>query len=709
MCAKLALLWHMHQPCYRDPLTGRYVMPWVFLHAAKDYKEMLSLALESGARVTFNFVPVLLDQLEDYGDPAVADDFLELMRRDPDALGDEERSRLAGQLSMLHEKNQAARYKRLHDLLARLNAPHRTGEGVAPWFSRGDWLDFQVLYLLAWTGELTREQSELMRGLAARGAHFTQEEKLALLDELHALCRDTAAAFREAEAAGHIEISSSPYCHPILPLLMDVESARAAVPDIPLPEVAKGVFGADASRQVGEAVARHEEVFGGKPRGFWPSEGSVSDEALQLLASNGVRWAGTDEDILAASLGRALGGGERRALYTPHRFECEGGPINLFFRDKALSDLIGFVYSSWPEHEAAVDFVGRLRSIVRAHGPDSVITVILDGENAWEHYAENGAPFLRELYRAVAGCGEVEFATFSEIVDSEAARPTLGHVRPGSWIYGSFTTWIGHPEKNAAWEALALARARLNEVSGGLDAEAARRAWSHLRVAEGSDWFWWLGDDHYTPLAGRFDELFRANLTAVYRAIGEEVPGRLRIPIKRVGRRGVVAPPQDYIFPKVNGITGSFFEYHDAGRFDLGYDAGSMHRTDRVFEELLYGTDGDRLYLCVKGDRLDAALHDGEELVVLAGGDEREVLRLRAGQDEVPGECSGECPGEPCGIWRSVAEIALPLAGIERDEGGRVAVAFKLLCGAELIERAPMFHMAELIAEPDHGTSGWSV
>lgn len=698
MALRLALLWHMHQPCYHDPSTGRFEMPWVFLHAAKDYCEMLNLALEGGARVTFNFVPILLDQLHDYKSASVADSFVQLAVKDPEHLSGEEKVALATQLSMLHLENQAKRFARLYDLVTRMGRRHRAGDSATPSFTRQEWIDLTALYLLAWTGETIRAKSPFMSELAHRGENFSQDEKLKLIDELCELSGSTDSYFKSAAKDGKIEVSATPYCHPILPLLLDVRTAREAVPDITLPRIDHAVFAGDAARQVREAVARHAESFGSPPNGFWPSEGSVSREALGLLAANAVKWAATDEDILAASLGKSLSGSGRADLYKPWRYSTEHGDIKVFFRDKALSDLIGFVYSTWPAKAAANDFVGRLRQIGAAHGPDAIITVALDGENAWEHYAENGAPFLRELYAAL-GASDIKLATFSDLLDEQA--PTLPRIQAGSWIYGSFTTWCGHPEKNRAWELLAETRKRVGEKESSLGAAQREKVWKHLRIAEGSDWFWWLGDDHYTPLAGRFDQLFRSRLMAIYREMGEAEPASLRLPIKRIGRRGLVVAPRNVISPKIDGAAGSFFKWFESGVFDLAFDAGSMHRTDAAFSTLHFGGDRNNLYLCLKSPALLANLSSGCVLEVLEGPNAKVVLKLGV-------EICEHSAGVAAAMGDAV-EISLPLSILSRDGENRVNIAFRLARDGEEVERAPMVHMAEFVPEVERNLGGWSV
>ncbi|MBE0617332.1 MAG: glycoside hydrolase, partial [Proteobacteria bacterium] len=518
MAASVAFLWHMHQPYYRNPVGGEYRMPWTFLHAAKDYYDMLRLAVDGDARVTFNLVPSLMDQLEDYAREGVADTFLDPLRVHPSDLGVEAREDLLPRLLFAHLGNQISplpRYAELHDKVRALGAAAARG------LSLQDLLDLEVLFLLAWTGEVVRAEEPQVRSLLAKGREFSQADKAVLLGVLHRLAGRTLDAYREAQDTGAIEISTTPYYHPILPLLLDMESARMALPQVTLPVIQRG-FGEDAARHVRDAVTRYRGAFGRPPLGFWPSEGSVSAAALGLLADEGVDWAASDEDVLAASLGISLSGVARAELYRPHVFRSAGGAeIAVFFRDKTLADLVGFTYATWDTELAVRDFAGRLGELARGSARGGTISVILDGENAWEFYRENGAPFLRALYREIAAHPDLHFRTFSECRDGGRLLP---RVHAGSWIYGSFSTWIGHPEKNRAWELLERTRCRLEDEEGRLGTEQRELAWREIRIAEGSDWFWWLGDDHYTPLAGEFDQLFRLHLLNVYQIAGLEPP-----------------------------------------------------------------------------------------------------------------------------------------------------------------------------------------
>jgi alpha-amylase/alpha-mannosidase (GH57 family) len=691
----------MHQPYYRNPVGGEYLMPWTFLHAAKDYYDMLALAVGAEARVTFNLVPSLLDQLEDYGNPEVRDTFLDPVRADPADLDADTRADLIPRLFFAHLGNQITplpRYLELHEKAHRRSGP--VGEGL----SAQELQDLEVLFLLAWTGEVVRAEEGTVQGLLRKGRGYTQAEKRALLAALHRLAGRTVAAFRDAQEQGAVEISTTPYYHPILPLLLDVQSARAALPQITLPVIQRG-FGDDAAFQVRSAVERYQAVFGRPPAGFWPSEGSVSAATLELLAQTGLTWAATDEDILAGSLGRTLEGVARAELYRPHAYRAaDGRELSVFFRDKVLADLIGFSYASWEAPLAVRDFVGRLGAL--AHGParDGTISVILDGENAWEFYAHNAAPFLRLLYQEIAAHPDLRFATFSE---RRGGGKPLPRVHPGSWIYGSFSTWVGHPEKNRAWELLERTRCRLVEVEQGLPPEQRDAAWGEIHIAEGSDWFWWLGDDHYSPVAGEFDQLFRLHLMNVYRLAGLEPPAELHTPIKGGARQGLLEVPVGPVAPELDGRVSSYFEWLPAGRFDLGYDAGAMHRADRRLRWLRFGFGEGKLHLCVGGERsLEELRGQGLhlEVEILAGPPLRVRFPVDGGE---PAALAGSAEGARC-AWGRVAEISVPCPALAGDVRQEVFVGLRLGRDGEVLERAPLYHLAQLPFPGDYDLESWS-
>jgi len=705
MGAAVAVLWHMHQPYYRNPIGGEYRMPWTFLHASKDYRDMLKLAEAAGARVTFNLVPSLLDQLEDYTNPDVNDTFLNALRVHPSELSLEAKAELLPKLLYSNLDRQIKRIPRYFELHEKIWYHNPWAHEV---LTNQDFLDLEVLFLLAWTGEVFRSEEKALQKLLEKGAAFSQTDKNRLLKALHKHCGLTMQSYRKAGEDGVIEISTSPYYHPILPLLIDPNSAREAMPNVSLPAI-KGNFGDDGRMHIEQAVKLHRKIFGKKPKGFWPSEGSVGTEALSLLAEAGISWTASDEDILAAAIGEHLHGHARRELYRPHEFKSrDGKKIKIFFRDKALSDLIGFSYSNWNCEDAANDFVGRLAAIAAEHGPDATISVILDGENAWECYDRNGAPFLTALYKTIDEHPDLHFSTFSEC--SGHGR-TLTHVPAGSWIYGSFSTWIGHPEKNRAWELLDKTRRKLKEKESSLSASDKNMAWKEIMIAEGSDWFWWLGDDHYSPQAGEFDQLFRLHLMNVYHILGLEPPMELHTPIKQAGRQGLLDFPSGLLSPKIDGRITSYFEWLAAGCFDLTYDSGTMKRTDMHMRRLDFGSDGDRLFLCIRGEKSLAGLAAGKlSLEVEAFGKHKILIRFPLSGAK-PSVIEGDAPTSMLAFsWGDVGEVSIPLKALKPDETGNVFVSLRLIEKNKILEKAPLYHSARLpAAAKNYYLESWTV
>ncbi len=698
---RVALLWHMHQPSYRDPLRDVQLLPMVFLHAVKDYHEMLHVLLRCpGARATFNLVPALLDQLEDVAGHAEKDLFLQTVLAPPAQVDEAERGKLLAYLFMADEKHQVLPLPRYYQLLQKKE--RMTGR-VLPGliFDDAEFLDLCVLFLLAWTGTAAREEEPLVQELLRKGAGFTQGEKEALVRRLLAKAGEVIPLYREALATGRVELSTTPYYHPILPLLFDLKNARATERDLPLPVTGNG-FAADAPLQLDRALARSTALFGGPPAGVWPAEGAVSEETLALLSSRGIAWAATDEEVLGRSLGADLSRfPERARLYRPYRLRGEGTAI--FFRDRALSDLIGFSYQRWDARAAVEHFLGQVREI-RAALPfeDGVIPVILDGENAWEHYPRNGRDFLDQLYAALAREPGVKMATLSQALASSRPAP-LERLVAGSWIGGRLSTWVGHAEKNAGWELLGTTREALEGARGRAPEADWVRAREELLAAEGSDWFWWLGDDHFSTISDRFDEIFRLHLQNVYRALGERPPTRLFEPIKRTVSVGLLSTPVAPFTPELDGKVTSWFEWAPAGFFDLLYEQGTMHRAGGVLHALRYGFDGERLHLRVDTDG-DLSQHLlGLTLVVDSVSPTPRALEVRVGPD-------GAVTTEPSSVAAAVgkvAEISIPLSLLGAVPGGDILLALEVRRGAESLERAPAFSLARLRVPADYNLESW--
>lgn len=609
---EVAILWHMHQPDYRDRRKGRAVLPWVRLHAVKDYYTMAALVDEfPDVRVTFNLVPSLLDQLDDYLTGRTPDEHL-LLSTVPAADLDEE-----SQLFLLRNffmANHDTMIRPLPRYLALLEKRGPSGElrhleGARRSFVARDFLDLQVLFNLAWFGPYFLGSDPLCRELVHKGGGFTEGEKTALLARQREIAGQVVPLLQRLAGEGRIEVSTTPYYHPILPLLIDTDCARVAMPDVTLP---RRVFRhpEDASAQVRKAIAYHERTFGSRPQGIWPSEGSVSPAVLSLLEAEGFRWTATDENILFRSIGLHLNqefyrsGMREDLLYQP--FRAESGTTAVFFRDHVLSDLVGFSYSRWDPGDAVADFVHRLKGIAAREGGRSegrVVPVILDGENAWEYYPDGGLEFIRGLYRRIGEDDDLRWTTFSGHLDRHPVTATMREIFTGSWINNDFAIWIGHREDVRAWELLAEARDALvaAEVAGTVPAARLREAWDELYMAEGSDWCWWYGDDHTSGNDDVFDELYRRHLQNLYELIGAQPPETLLQPILE-SSGGDGPPPEEVtslISPRVDGLVSSYFEWLGAAVHEVHRRGQTMQRADVPVSFFHYGISTEKLFLRV--------------------------------------------------------------------------------------------------------------
>jgi alpha-amylase/alpha-mannosidase (GH57 family) len=549
---QLVLLWHMHQPEYRDYATGEFAQPWVYLHAIKDYADMAAhLERHPEMRAVVNFVPVLADQIEDYADQfatgRIRDPLLRLLARDPATpLAEPERALAIDRcFHANHEKmvQPYPAYRGLHELFDRLE---RQGRAALDYLSDQYFYDLVTWYHLVWTGETVRRGSATVTRLMAGGIGFTADDRKALFGLLGEVVRGILPRYARLAATGRVELSTSPHCHPLAPLLIDFQSAREARPELPLP-AASGYAGGTArvASHIESALASHARRFGVPAAGVWPSEGGVSEPLLRLLASHGVRWTASGEGVLAQSLRAAgmLAADRARYLYRPYRTGTDA--IACFFRDDRLSDLIGFEYAKWHSRDAAAHFVGELEAIAAAAPPDDppLASVILDGENCWEYYPYNGYYFLDDLYDRLGRHASIRTATFADALrGEESGRPrpqpgTLPRLVAGSWVHGDFTTWIGAAEKNRAWDLLCAAKASFDLVvdGGRLAGPQREAAFRQLAACEGSDWFWWMGDYNPARSVASFDVLFRENLRRLYALLGLPAPATLDEPISHGG------------------------------------------------------------------------------------------------------------------------------------------------------------------------------
>jgi len=546
----VVLLWHMHQPDYRDALSGEYRLPWTLLHAIKDYTDMAAHLEENpAARAVVNFTPVLIEQLRELADSLAAhlrdgallpDPVLAVLADDDLPEGEAARAALMGALLRAHQVHLIDRYPRFAELARWARALLEAGR--AGYASDAFLRDLGAWYYLAWMGEtVKRGDARIARLLAYEGA-FGVAERRELLQVIAELLQGVLPRYRALRERGQVEIAISPYAHPILPLLLDFNAAREAQPDAPLPAAAAYPGGAQRVQwHLQRAVRTLQECFGGDPQGCWPSEGALSEASLDAIARHGFRWVASGGTVLHGTLhaqARAVGDAPECQAYAHPGGAPVGQPLRCVFRHDGLSDLIGFTYSRWHGDDAVANLVVELERVAeqasaRADG-ERLLLIALDGENAWEHYPFNGYYFLRGLYAALATHPRLRLCLMSEALAAPAGEATampapLGRVRAGSWVHGTLATWIGDADKNRGWDLLVDAKRAVDAALDGGRFDAAQRERILLQLAhcESSDWFWWFGDYNPAESVRDFDELFRHQVAVLYALIGQPAPAAL--------------------------------------------------------------------------------------------------------------------------------------------------------------------------------------
>jgi len=606
----IAVIWHMHQPYYKDLASGEYLLPWVRLHAIKDYYDMpLLLDDFKGIRQTFNLVPSLLMQLDDYARGEGRDLFLEVSKKPASDLTETDKGFILSNFFHANRENMITPLPRYWKLLHKRGVDFNSGSAgdVARFFSESDFRDLQFLFNLCWFDPSIQQSNPFLASMIKKGSMFSEGEKEILFETQREIISRVIPNYRRLMEEGKAELTTTPFYHPILPLLCNTDIASQALPHATLPEP-PFIHPEDAELQVERAVNFHRELFGRPPSGMWPSEGSVSEEALSIIASNGIDWVATDEEILEATTGKRVergGDGHLRNpefLYRPYRRKGDARELAILFRDHHLSDRIGFVYQHWDGTTAAKDFIERLHHIRASLGAKNrngeyMVPVILDGENCWEHYKNDGRDFLIALYEMIEEEPLLDMVTVSDHLTAHPPKAELDAIFPGSWINHNFKIWIGHEEDNRAWKYLQEAREALvtAEEGGEVSKESLKMAWEYIYIAEGSDWCWWYGDENSTEDDGDFDLLFRKNIINVYTQIGVAPPQHLNIPIMQ--DEVVSAPlsdlPPSLIYPVIDGEVTNYFEWLGAPLLKTGSSGGSMQMGGGagagVIKEVYYG------------------------------------------------------------------------------------------------------------------------
>ena len=638
---RVILLWHQHQPFYKDLVTGEYRLPWVRLHGLKDYYGMVKLLDEfPNVHQNFNLVPSLMTQIQDYAAGTAQDPFLTVAAKPAKDLTQKERQFALQYLFQANHANLIGRYPRYRELLERFREHGYSAEKAEKYFEPQHFTDLQVLSQVAWFDEFFLEDKDVAE-LIAKERNYSLDDQRFVIRRERELLGKVLPAYADAAKKGSIEISATPFYHPILPLVCDTNAGAASSPGLPLPHN-RYQHREDAREQLVRSLDLHQQVFGVRPTGVWPSEGSVSEEVLTLAHSLGIKWMATDEGVLGRSTGvffQRDGNGRLPAhlaerLYNIHRYENGDTAMHMVFRDHTISDLIGFVYSGMAPGDAAGHLLHNIKEAAKPvleQGRDAVVSVILDGENAWEYYPKSGREFLRRFYDALQREAGLEAVTVSEAIARHSNIAPLKSLVPGSWINANFNVWIGAPEDNRAWDYLHHAREFYEQNSAHASEAQRKLAFEEILIAEGSDWNWWYGPEHHSANDRDFDELYRKHLSNVYQALGATPPDYLAQPITAGEVRPAFTPQTAYIHPRVSGDKIRYFEWIGAAIFTADQRAGAMHGKQFLLDSVHAGIDGRFVY-----GRLDfaGAVPDMEfDLVVnlesWARGEERPRRALR--------------------------------------------------------------------------------
>ena len=602
---RLVFLWHMHQPYYRDANTGRYLMPWVRLHALKGYYD-IPLAMEKfGVKGVINVVPSLIEQLVDYTENNVTDPWLEHSLMDPKDMKSEEKAFVIRNFFMLNWERLVKPSPRYHKILSKRQRYEQklNWAEMSKMFTDDEIFDLQVLFNLKWFGFMARERYPRLAELDEKDRLFTEKDKADVLDIQKQVLKEIVPLYSKLANENVIELSFTPFYHPIFPLIHDTEISRRSS-GAPLPE--QFSYPEDAAWHLKEGKEYSEKFWKKELKGMWPAEGSVSPEIIPVAAEAGVKWLATDEGILLNSLGTHE---KSPVLYRPYRLKAGGDQhIVGFFRDKYLSDLLGFSFSRMDPSKAVDIFMNYVKSVKfnlpQGH-PEPVVSVILDGENAWESYPDNGVHFINELFSRLKDNPDVTTSTYEEVIESEAHEimQPLPKLFSGSWINSNYDIWIGNDEDNTAWDYLKRVRdfyekyRKENVVVPKVEKEVMRS----LYRAEGSDWFWWYGPQFSTENDWLFDRLFRRHLRHVYNLLGEKYPTFLDIPISSSSSVNAFLCPTSTIRPAITGRNDSYYEWSGAGIFESGRKTGgAMYNSIKLTDSMLFGFDRDNLYFKIQ-------------------------------------------------------------------------------------------------------------
>lgn len=685
----------MHQPLYRDAIRGSYMLPWVRLHGIKDYLDMALLAEEfPEIHQTFNLVPSLIEQINDYVEGGFSDLYLDYTLKEASMLNEEERIFILKNFFLANWENMIKPFPRYWELLNKRGlriTPESLSE-ASRYFTDQEILDIQILFNLCWFDPYFRQNDDELKELVMKGRNYEEKDKIVISRKQKEILSKIIPTYHKLMENSLIEISVSPYYHPILPLLCNSQIAKESNPDIKL-RCSPFSYKEDAEVQIKKSIRLYRETFGRDPKGMWPPEGSVSEEAVFLIAKEGINWIATDEGIIERSLTRDITSrGKEFFLYKPYIYEKEGVSINIIFRDRTISDLISFNYWKEDTNRAVDDLMGRIKKISSltadyTHPP--LISIILDGENPWEYYRNDGRDFLVTLYRRLSSDKEIKCVTVSEALSIISQRGKLTRIYPGSWINSNFDIWIGHEEDQAAWDLIKRARDMIvkSSMEEAIDRGKIEEAWEEIFIAEGSDWFWWYGDEHQTELDREFDELFRSHLRKIYLILEKEVPEDIFVPIIKEDR--VCQPDRQmkgFISPVINGKVDSYFEWLEAAYYRVKGSGREIHQVQKYIDAIYYGFNLEMMFIRIDPGMLwnNNLLDSGSLQISFLAPKKARGTILREGIEFTNGKGGSSIVG-----FLNILEMAIPFNEIGARPGDEVRFFINMQRGAVDIEKWP--------------------
>lgn len=572
----ISFFWHFHQPYYKDIIDNIYLFPYTKIHLLKNYYMMAKIVEQNKVKVNFNFTPILLDQINDYEKNNNKCLITEYSKFNKELLIENKENIIKKLFSFL-SINSINKYERLKELS--LKNPND--------YNQEDILDLITLFNLSLIPHF--EKDERIEKIEQKRKNYNDEDRFYILEKQNEIIRKVLPLYKELFNENLIEITNSPYSHPIIPLIIDIEIARKCGEN----NLPKERFShpEDIYEQIKIGKDIFMKNFGKEPLGIWPPEGGVSDEVIDIFINNNFKYFATDEDILFKSLNSNI----RENIYKPYYIKRNNNKIYVIFRDKIISDLIGFKYSSMNEYDAINDFVSRINLIKENLKKDGLLIVLLDGENPWEFYKNNGYDFLNLLYTSISKEKGVFLTTVSKILDSVESEE-IDHIDCGSWINGDFKTWIGDDEDNLSWSYLN----KIRDDFDILNEEKKEEIKKILFVLEGSDWNWWYGKSYEDNIKKDFDYLYRRHMLSFYLSSGLNIKEFIYKSIILNKRNFINLKVKNYIEPKIDGKITDFYEWENGFYYDKEEKLSEIYSNDKFFEYIKGGFDKENLYLLIK-------------------------------------------------------------------------------------------------------------